>query len=292
MSGYEMPPLSADSARVLPFRRPSRAVRVRRKNPWLALARQFAQAILVVGVPAAAALWLFTSPTFALAAVDVGEHTFVERAWVESTLAPLSGRNLFRVELDEVRRRLAEHPWIERVTVEKRLPNRLRVDWVEKRPAALFRNAASLAYLDAEGRAIAPFDPFRGPSDLLLVSEAAAPDPSAPGGIAAPQSEVVGAYRIAAELETARSDWAATLSEIEVLGNGDYRLHLAALDFPLLVRAGSLAARLRDLPPLLPELERRYGGIAFIDLRFDRRIIFQPAPKERTGEWPSLNSTS
>ena len=291
MSGYEMPPLS-ESARVLPFRRPSRAVRVRRRNPWLALARHFAQAVLVVGLPAVTGLWLFTSPTFALSAVEVGEHTFVERAWVERTLAPLSGRNLFRVELAEVRRRLAEHPWIERVTVEKRLPNRLRVDWVEKRPAALLRSAASLDYLDAQGRAIAPFDPLRGPADLLLVSETALPGAAA---AAAPESEIVGAYRVAAELETARPEWGATLSEVEVLGGGDYRLHVAALDFPLLVRGGTLAERFRDLSPLLPELERRYGGIAFIDLRFDRRILFQPAPSEtprRTSEWPKQSSTS
>jgi len=293
-----MPPLGSlapESARVLPFRRPSRAVRVRRKNPWLALARHFAQALLVVGAPAVTALWLFTSPTFALTALDVGEHTFVERAWVERTLASLTGTNLFRVELTDVRRRLAEHPWIERVTVEKRLPNRLRVDWVEKRPAALLRSASSLAYLDAAGRPIAPFDPLRGPADLLLVSATAKVDPMSAGAPSAAESEIVGAYRIAGELEAARPEWGATLSEVEVLGSGDYRLHVAALDYPLLVRGGTLAERFRDLAPLLPELEQRYGGIAFIDLRFDRRIIFQPAPREtprRTSEWPKQSSTS
>ena len=99
MSGYEMPPLTPESARVLPFRRPSRAVRVRRRNPWLALGRHFAQALLLVGLPAVTALWLFTSPTFALSALDVAEHTFVERGWVERALAPLTGKNLLRLEL-------------------------------------------------------------------------------------------------------------------------------------------------------------------------------------------------
>jgi len=37
-----------------------------------------------------------------------------------------------------------------------------------------------------------------------------------------------------------------------------------------------LAERLPALRALLPELERRYPGIDFVDLRFERRIVFQP----------------
>ena len=77
-------------------------------------------------------------------------------------------------------------------------------------------------------------------------------------------------------MRAAAPDWAATLSEVEVLGEGDYRLHLGALEFPLLVRAGTLASRLATLRPMLPELERRYGRLAFVDLRFESRILLQP----------------
>lgn len=285
MSAYEMPPLSPESARVLPFRRPARAVRVRRRNPWLALGRHFAQALLLVGTPAVLALWLLSSPTFALTAVELGEHRYVDRPWVDRALAPLVGRNLLRLELAEVRTRLAAHPWVERVTVEKRLPNRLRVDLVERRPAALLRSGAALSYLAGDGRVIADYDPLLGPGDLLLVSAAA----TEPEGR---RDEYAGAFALERELQSARPEWAATLSEIEILGDGDFRIHLGAFEHPLLVRAGTLASRFAALAPLMPELERRYHHLAFIDLRFDRRIIFQPAPTERTGEWPRQNSTS
>lgn len=281
MSGYEMPPAEA---RVLPFRRPARAVRVRRRNPWLAILRHFGQALLLVGTPALLALWLFTSPTFALAAVDLGEHRFVERGWVDRALAPLVGRNLLRLELSEVRARLAEHPWVDRVTVEKRLPDRLRIDVVEKRPVALLRGDAGLSYLAEDGRTIAAYDPMRGPGDLLLITAAAT--------VAGAPAELGEAFALERELALARPEWARTLSEIELLGGGDFRVHLGALEHPLLVRAGTLAERFAALAPLLPELERRYERLAFIDLRFDRRIIFQPALPERTGEWPKQNSTS
>lgn len=279
MSAPQLPPVP--EARVLPFRRPSSAVRVRRRNPWLALGRHFLQALVLVGAPAALALWLLSSPTFALAAVEVAGNRHVEARWVERQLAPLVGENLIRLELGRVEELIAANPWVDGLVLEKRLPNRLLVVLAERQPQALLRAGSALSYLDGAGEVIAPFDPRFGPADLLLVSVATRVE-----------SGFAGALAVSAELAACAPEWAPTLSEVEVLGEGDFRLHLAALDFPLLVRAGTLAARLGDVARLLPELERRYGGVRFIDLRFDRRIVFQPAAREGSGEWPRQNSTS
>ena len=260
----------AAEARVLPFRRPASAVRVRRKSPWLVLGRHFAQALLLVGAPIAIGLWLFSSPTFALTRLDVDGNRFVERAWVDRALSPLLGANLLSLPLPLVEEMLSANPWVEGVTVQKRLPNELRVSLVERRPAALLRDGLTLAYLDSEGQTIAALDPvrdpLRGPRDLLLVSVA-------PSTGAAP----AGAFAVARELEAIAPRWAASLSEIEVLGEGDFRLYLGELAFPLLVRSGTLKERLAELEKLLPKLDQRYPKLSFIDLRFDRRIIFQPA---------------
>ena len=154
----------AAEARVLPFRRPSSAVRVRRRSPWLVLGRHFAQALLLVGGPLALGLWLFSSPTFALARLGVEGNQFVERAWVDRTLSPLVGENLLSLPLPLVEELLSANPWVEGVTVEKRLPNELRVSLVERRPAALLRDGVKLVYLDDQGQPIAAFDPMRDPA--------------------------------------------------------------------------------------------------------------------------------
>jgi cell division protein FtsQ len=264
----------AAEARVLPFRRPSSAVRVRRRSPWLVLGRHFAQALLLVGAPLGLGFWLFSSPTFALSRLGVEGNQFVERAWVDRTLSPLLGENLLSLPLPLVEEMLAANPWVEGVAIEKRLPNELRVAIVERRPAALLRDGQRLIYLDGEGNPIAAFDPGQDPRrdplggarDLLLIS-------ISPATGAAP----AGAFDLARELANTAPEWAATLSEIEVLGEGDFRLYLGALAFPLLVRAGTLKERTEELAKLLPQLDKRYPKLAFIDLRFDRRIIFQPA---------------
>jgi cell division protein FtsQ len=265
-------PLAADG-KVLPFRRRSSAVRVRRRNPWLALAGPVARAALAVALPAAVGLWLFVSPTFALARIEVTGNQRVPAAEIERTLAPFRGENLLRLPLESLERALASHPWIAAATLEKRLPDRLRLAVVERRPAALERTGGGLVVLDADGRRIAPWSPEVGGGELLLVSVGAAS-----------AVDLRGALEIAAELERAAPDWAATLSEVEALSEEDFRLWLGALPFPLLVRGGTLAERLPALRELLPELSRRYPALAAVDLRFDRRIVFRPTFDPPTSE--------
>jgi cell division septal protein FtsQ len=256
--------LATLEGRVLPFRRPKAAVRVRRRSAWAVLGRPFLQALSLVGAPAALVVWALSSPSFALARVEVNGNHQVTTAWVESALAPLRGENLLRLPLTDIERRLAVHPWLAGVTIEKRLPDRLELAVEERRPAGLLRGASGLVYLDREGRAIAPFD-GRGPTDLLLVSLGTASE-----------VDLAGAFRVADEMAAVAPAWAHTLSEVEALGEEDYRLYLGALDFPLVVHAGTLAERLPSFRALLPEIERRYARLAFVDLRSDRRIVFQP----------------
>jgi cell division protein FtsQ len=257
--------LLSPEAKVLPFRRPSGGVRVRRRSAWPALAGLVVKAVALVGTPVALGVWLFASPTFALARIEVEGNRHVPSEWVERALEPLGGENLLRLSLPAVEKVVKANPWVAAVTIDKELPRGLRLRVAERVPAALLRTATGLVILDRDGRVIAPLAPGAVDGDLLLVSLGAATEID-PGG----------ALAIAAELERVAPDWAATLSEVQLLSEDDFRLFLGALPFPVAVRLGTLAERLPELRALLPELERRYPGIDFVDLRFERRIVFQP----------------
>ena len=252
-------------SKVLPFRRPPAAVRVRRKSRWLALLGPLGKAVLLVGAPVAAGFWLLTAPTFAFARVEVEGERVVEPAWIERTLAPLVGENLLRLELPAVERLVLGNPWVAAARIEKRLPDALHVELVERQPAALLRTVEGLLVLDAAGRPIAPWEPQLGGGDLLLVSLGSTTE-----------VDLGGALAVAAELERVAPSWGSTLSEVVVLADDEFRLYLGAVRFPLAVRSGTLAERLPTLIALLPELERRYPALALVDLRFARRIVFQP----------------
>jgi len=273
-------------ARVLPFRRRPFAAKRRRRSLWLVALSGFAGALVVVGLPIGLIAWVLTSPRFALHTVDFDGGQRVTRGFVQRTLSPLLGENLVALPIAEVRALLGSHAWIDGVEVRKQLPDRLVIRIAERVPAALLRSGSDLWYLDAAGRRIARLEPADGAADYLLVSSSSDVE-----------VEPARALALARELAVACPEWAAKLSEIEVLGDEDFRLYTAALPFPLLVKAGTLAERGRSLNELLPEISRRYAQVQAVDLRFERRIVIQPAapPKSerasgRPGEAPSITA--
>jgi cell division septal protein FtsQ len=260
-------------ARVLDFRRRGVPPRRRRRNPLLLLLRPLGAALLLVLLPLGLAAWVLTSRRFQLQEIEIeGGTPRVPAEWVRGALAPCLGRNLVHLSLAETAALLRRNPWIDTVELGKELPGRLRVVFTERRPVALLRSGGRLVYADDEGRSITPVAaPEEARRDGLLEVLFAHP---VSGGVA-------GALDVAGELGRVRPDWAAALTQIEVLGDEDFRLHTEALPFPVLVTRGQVGAKARRLEELLPELERRYPVIESVDLRFSRRIVVQPGAPVR-----------
>jgi cell division protein FtsQ len=272
----EARPVPADRDNVLPFRRRrDRTVRPRRRHPLRRLVRPLLLAFAIVGTPAAVVTWFLTSPRFALQQVSIATGERVTEEWVRQSLRPYAGDNLLQLPLDEVARTLEQHPWVASVDARKELPAKLAVNVVERREVALLRDGRELHYLDAGGRTIAPFEPVDGNADLPIVTVGAA------GGHPGAATALLG------ELAGAVPEWYGGLSEIEVLGDEDFRIFTTAVPFPLLVRSGTLEEKARQLEEVLPQILARYGSVAAIDLRFARRIIVQPNAGEGASAPPA-----
>jgi cell division septal protein FtsQ len=265
------------SGRVLDFRRRAAPPRRKRRSVWVALLRPLLTALTVVGLPLAVSGWVLTSPRFRLADLAIDGARRVPLPRLYQALAPLRGKNLVRLPLSEVKSLLAAERWVDAVEIEKELPHRLRVRIRERRPAVLLEveplasdklasGGTALAWGDDSGRPIEPVAPGEDTKGFLVVRA----DRSIPQAVGK-------ALGVAAELRVAEPDWAATLSSVDVLGEDDYRLVTRTLPFPLLVRRGQVAANVQRLLALLPELGRRYTGLAAVDLRSAERIVIEPA---------------
>ncbi|MEA2603882.1 MAG: cell division protein FtsQ [Acidobacteriota bacterium] len=260
------------------FRRRGTPPRRKRKSIVLALLRPLTAAVVMVALPTGLVYWVLTAPMFRLRNIDVGvgPSRRVNTAWVRQALAPLKGRNLVRLSLADTTARLQRNPWIEKVEMEKELPDGLRVKVAERRAVALLLSGETLAYADPAGRPIAP---VATPAELEEARKAGllvvsfVPD-SHPANH---PDDIATALQVAAELGRVQPGWAAKLRQIEVLGEEDFRLHTDALPFPLLVTAGQVGPKVQRLVELLPQLSQRYSRIEAVDLRFSRRIVVQPA---------------
>lgn len=263
---------------VVPFRRRSRERRVRRlrRHPLVRWSVPALLALLIVGIPVATVAWFVNSPRFALRHHEVSYEGAqrVDDVWVENALRPFYGENLWLLSLDQVEASLRRHPWIADVGLRKQPPNDLVLKVVERQERALLSSEGRLFFVDAQGRRIVPLEGrWRRPgTDLPILS----------GGNGDPIS-VAAAVEMLDEIESVAPPWSAGLSEIEILGDRDYRVHTVDLPFPLLVRKSTLEQRARRLQQLLPRILERYDAVAAVDLRFSRRIIIEPAGRGPLG---------
>jgi cell division protein FtsQ len=113
----------------------------------------------VVGVAGASAAWtagrflLYGQPMLLIKPeqIEVNGNHIVSREAVLQQFVRDRGRSVLRVPLDSRRSALEEISWVESAIVQRILPNRIRIDLIERTPIAFLRNGTELALVDAHG---------------------------------------------------------------------------------------------------------------------------------------------
>ena len=107
-----------------------------------------------VTVSVVAGRFLLYSPQVLLLKSDqidlLGNH-IVSRESVLQPFAHDRNRSVLRIPLEARRSQLEQLPWVESASVERILPNRIRVELTERTPIAFLRNGNELALIDAHG---------------------------------------------------------------------------------------------------------------------------------------------
>jgi cell division protein FtsQ len=83
--------------------------------------------------------------------IELRGNRIVSREAVLQQFVHDRNRSVLRVPLDARRSQLEQIPWVESASVQRVLPNRLRVELTERTPVAFARNGAELALIDAHG---------------------------------------------------------------------------------------------------------------------------------------------
>jgi cell division protein FtsQ len=110
----------------------------------------------IVGVTAAVygTRFLLYSPAMLLLKpdqIEVNGNRIVSREAVLQQFVHDRNRSVLQVPLDARRSQLEQIPWVESATVQRILPNRLRVELTERTPVAFARIGNELALIDAHG---------------------------------------------------------------------------------------------------------------------------------------------
>ena len=163
-------PAAADQERYRPelvaddeprYLRRQKPVEIRRKKfggkSWSFYRRMFVWTLVGIALVALAvvvARFLLYSPQLLLLKPDqievTGNH-IVAREEILKLFIQDRDKSVLRVPLDARRAEIQQLPWVEEASVQRILPNRLRVFITERTPVAFFRNGAELSLIDGQG---------------------------------------------------------------------------------------------------------------------------------------------
>src|SRR5207248_8843834 len=139
------------------FFRPSDTTRVRRnlrviqmQRVWIVLRNA-----LFVAMVAAGAFWAYrqtqSDARFAVRNIEIAGAVHTQRAAIEAVTRRYIGLNLFHIDIARVQSDLHSLAWIQRIAIEKKVPDTLRINVVERVPVALAMHNGTLQYVDASG---------------------------------------------------------------------------------------------------------------------------------------------
>jgi cell division protein FtsQ len=120
----------------------------RRVLVWTVFAATGVTLVIVAG------RFLLYSPQVLLIKFDqielLGNHIVSREAVLQPFLHDRN-RSVLRIPLDDRRTELEQLPWVESASVQRILPNGIRVELTERTPIAFLRNGTDLALIDAHG---------------------------------------------------------------------------------------------------------------------------------------------
>jgi cell division protein FtsQ len=202
--------------------------------------------------------------------------TEVSRAQMLPVFGEDVGRNIFFVPLNERRKELEEIPWIERATVMRLLPDRIRVSVVERQPVAFVRQGQQIGLVDANGVLLTM------PAALMaqhnysfpVVTGISARDP-----LAERKARMAVYQRLLAELDSNGQRISEQISEIDLSDTEDLQVVMPEQGGDILLHFGEdrFLERYQHYKAHIAEWRQQFPKLTGVDLRLDPKFVLQMA---------------
>jgi cell division protein FtsQ len=205
--------------------------------------------------------------------IEVSGNDHVSRSEITHVFGGDISRNVFAVPLDQRKAELEKVPWVESATVMRILPNRLRVNIVERKPVAFAQVGSRVQLIDAHGVLMEmPFSTTTKYSFPVIVGMNENEPLSTRSARMKIYSELV------KQLDAGGEQNSRTLSEVDVTDPDDVKITVDDPDGAVLVHLGSsnFADRFRVYQTHLKEWRQQYQRLESVDLRYDRQVILNP----------------
>lgn len=208
--------------------------------------------------------------------IDATGLTEVSRAQMLPVFGEDIGRNIFFVPLNERRKQLEEIPWIEKATVMRLLPDRIRVSVVERQPVAFVRQGQQIGLVDANGVLLTM------PAAMMAQHHYSFPvvtGINASDSPAARMARMAVYQRLLGELDSNGQHISAQISEIDLSDTDDVQVLMPEQGSDVLVHFGEdrFMERYQRYKAHIAEWRQQYPKLGGVDLRYDQKVVLDMA---------------
>lgn len=105
--------------------------------------------------------------------IEVTGTNRMDRMTIYAVALDQRSRAMPLIDLEGVRSRLLDYPWIADARVSRRLPDMLVIDIVEREPVAIWQNHGQLMLIDVTGKPLEPVSPDAMPPLPLVIGDGA-----------------------------------------------------------------------------------------------------------------------
>jgi cell division septal protein FtsQ len=209
--------------------------------------------------------WLTHAELFQIAGVDVKGVRSVSEDEIRELAKMFTGQNIFRVDLAAATRRALTNPWIREVRIERALPNRISVIYMEREPRAILQAANGRYLIDGEGVVMAPVAKSEQGTDLPVIAvrdHRAVPRETVTNGA------VAEAFNLLGEL-AARGGWSA--GAVTVKADSHETIAIVYADHEFRIGSGNYDEKLRRLGEIVADMRQRGLAYTYVELRPERQ---------------------
>jgi cell division protein FtsQ len=228
--------------------------------------------------------------------IEASGLTEVSRAEMLPVFGEDIGRNVFFVPLEQRRKQLEQISWIQHATVMRLLPDRIRINVVERQPVAFTRHGQQIGLVDADGvlLAMAPASMARHHYSFPVVTGIDPGDPAA-----SRKARMAMYQRMMAELDAGGKHNSEQISEIDLTDPEDARVLMPEQGTDIMAHFGEdhFLERYERYQAHIAEWRQQYPHLAAVDLRYDDQVVLQMASGKETsassagGDQPAVAAT-
>jgi cell division protein FtsQ len=208
--------------------------------------------------------------------IDVAGNHIVARESLVNIFYGDRGKSVLTVPLEERRDKIRDIKWVESASVQRILPNRIRVEITERNPIAFVRNGSEVALIDGHGVILdrptdldARFPIVSGITDALPKDEAER------------RMEIY--QELVRDLNTVNGDSSNQLSEVDLSNPKNIRIVMAGIPGVNATQAvnikfgsGDFTSKYRMLVENFAQWQANAGCVHSVDLQFTRQIVLNP----------------